>query len=186
MSFGPPGELEPAPGNALPLPEAIIGPGDGTGVPDYAFTRGFYGPVATASGRTLQCSADAYSVEIYEDPDGRAGPPRLATYRFLAGLSYNYAPDPQSAYRATLLRLNVSNRDTSSESLVRHPDIYPARLLARTILYFESDIMRGYPIEFLEGNWDVRPGPNPSAPDNWRQYSEFKASLGIDEFSSEQ
>lgn len=146
----------------------------GNGVPSAIFELGFEARIITPSGNKLQCWATEQEIGILDVTDPRDY--GVQRRHFEATLLTRYGKPS--------LMLGICNRNTLSNNPdVRHPDLFPARLLDRTVQYFERDVLQEVPLRYLEGHW---PTDNPFLADNTGQYLAYKAALGVERLTPEQ
>lgn len=164
--------------DAIPLeiPGPVIGPGDGSGIPDGVFTPGLDTPVRTGSGRVLRCLTTPTEVCIFDDPKGTGLPTDDAPYHFLAYIDTKHD---------NALQLNIRNADRDNPEK-KHPDIFPKILVRRAIEYFEQNTLGGRPITVLEGNWGEEWDADPTTSDNWSQYNAYLQKLGPGPYTKDQ
>jgi hypothetical protein len=172
-------DIERVPASGTPeITPAIVGPGNGNGIPEYIFTPGFNQLVTAGSGRQFLCQVTPHDIDIFDNAKGTGlATEDDSTFYFFASV------DPKHDFK---LELNIRN-SSPSDPEDKHPDIYPKLLLKRAIDYFEQTATNGEPLTNIEGNWGgEQPGDDPTRSDNWRQYWEYLRSLGPGPYTSEQ
>lgn len=138
--------------------EKYIG-GQTGGIPESIFHPGLIDFIILGlSGQKLQCTTVPNLIDIKDMEHPK--------YHFFA-----YIEDQQ------WISCSVRNTD-AQEQKKKHPDIYPTRLLRRSISYFEQ---YGYPIEGIKANWDS----TSSLLENYLMYWENLSNLGNSAFTEE-
>lgn len=122
------------------------------------FVPGFEGLVTMPSGRVLEAYTTEDEVLITDMANPR--------YHFGAGLL--------TVGGKEAISFNIDTRDKLGENQ-RHPDLYAALLMSRTLVYFEQTIRQGILIPRLVAQWAMQPPP---ISDNFIEYERNLRTFG--------